>query len=114
MKLFIYLFIVSTQVMGATFSDRLSSLKDIRTAAIKCGINQPNMALFKKKLSKDIDEMKLACLESKSNEINAEKAILVGKLNKIKQSRAFIRAYNCSLITKEIERAICFLIKGRL
>lgn len=64
--------------------ERLKALSDLRISMSKCGLNQPNMKLFVKKIVKNNDVEKLECLESKNAEIESESSARRSKASQTK------------------------------
>lgn len=102
------------QIKKINFAKKVDEVSELRMAAELCGFGQPNMALLKKKIKKNMDQDKLDCLKSKKAKIdaviNAEKT----KSNKIKQAKQFIKNYNCNQIQDNYQKALCVLVKGKL
>ena len=81
------------QLAEVAFQDRVKALpNDIRMEAVKCNLNQPNMALLIKHIKENKDHEKLSCLESKkievANEVQAEK-VRSNRVKKGRQAREF-------------------------
>jgi len=83
----------------------LSASGDIRMHMHKCGYNIPNMAIFKKKLMKKKNLLKLECLESKDVAVKAlestEKTHRTRTKRDKKLARKFLKGAQCGVLTSK-------------
>ncbi len=84
------------EITRITYWNRLEAIKDMRTSMVKCNLNQPNSAIFKRDIKKALDETKLACLESKQTEITTEKEAKKAKKEKKEKAKEKVKKHDCS------------------
>lgn len=92
------------------FRDSVIAIDRFRRRAELCSLSQPNMAILRKRIIKNMDSVKRDCLLSHTATLDAEDSALSQKETQIQNAKDRMKARDCSTLSG-FQRDVCILLK---